>query len=188
VNLHIFAVTMHVNHHLSGLANAVQGHAGVSVRVQGKPGYGVQLEQEGAHHPEKITHHGVGGPGIEQFAQAVAHVKRTAAVLFNQVPNPAGKALKTAKRVNADGLNGGVLVINDRRVFAKTEINNLTTRTGGSINKRKDEAAIVVQVGNAPDYVVADSEVIKNLVQPGEAGGYPVFGLERLVTTHCRIR
>ena len=65
MNLHIVAVAVYINQHLGGLANPVQGHPGVSVRVQGEPGDGIQFEQEGTHYPEKIAHHGVGGPGIE---------------------------------------------------------------------------------------------------------------------------
>ena len=65
MNLHILAVAVHIDHHLGGLANPVQGHPGVSVRVQGEPGDSIQLEQEWTHHPEKVAHHGIGGPGIE---------------------------------------------------------------------------------------------------------------------------
>ena len=38
-------------------------------------------------HPEEITHHGVGGPGIEQLAQAVTDIERAATVLLDQVPD-----------------------------------------------------------------------------------------------------
>ena len=181
------AMAANVQHYLGGLADSVQGHPGVALRVQRKPGHGIQLEQERTYHPEEITHHGVGGPGIEQLAQAVTDIERAATVLLDQVPDPAGEAFKTAKGVDFDRADGRV-VFNDRRMVAKPEVKNLPAGIGGGINEGKDETAIVIKVGNPPDNVIADSEVIQNLVQSGQTGRYPVFGLARFFAVHGRIR
>src|SRR5690554_932737 len=124
LHLHIVVVTVYVQKHLGGLADAVQRHARVTVRVQGKPGDRVQFKQKRADNPKEIAHHGIGCPGVKQFAEAVADVKRASAMLFNQAPNPAGEAFETAQSVYFDGAYSG-MVFDDRRMVAKTKVENL---------------------------------------------------------------
>src|SRR5690606_5373240 len=173
MNLHIVTLPAGIQHHLRGLANAVQGHPGVAGRVKSKPGHGVEFEQKRAHHPEEVTDHSVSGPGVEQFAQAVADIECTTTMLFDQMPDTAGKAFEAAEGIDCDGSNRGVLLDNGR-VFAEAKVDYLPAGFSGSIHKRKDEAAIIIEVGYPPDNVIADSKAIKNLVQSGQPGGNPV--------------
>jgi hypothetical protein len=108
-------------------------------------------------------------------------------MLLDQMPDPAGKAFKTAQRVDLDGVNGGMLSDNGR-VFAKAKVDDLPTGIGGGLQKRPHEAAIIFEVWDAPEHVVTDPKPIQNLVQPAQPGGDPVFRLERFLITHGRIR
>ena len=108
-------------------------------------------------------------------------------MLFDQVPDPAGKTLETAEGINGDGADRRVLV-NDRRMLAEAEIDDLPAGVGGSIQKGKNESAVIVQIGDPPDNIVADSQAIQHLIQTGQSGGHPVCGLLRLLVRHGVIR
>jgi len=164
VNLNLVTVPVDVDHHLGGFPDPVQGHPGVLLRMQGKQGHCVQLEQKGADHPEEVADHGVGGPGVEQVAQAVADVEGAAAMLLDQAPDLAGEGFETTSGIDGDGQN--VMVIGDQgRMLAKAEIDDPPPGAGGGSHKRPDKTAVIVQVPDPPDHVVTNTQTIKDLIQ-----------------------
>ena len=108
-------------------------------------------------------------------------------MLFDQVPDPAGKTFEAAEGINGDGAHRGVPV-NDRGMLAEAEVDDLPAGVGGSVQEGKNESAVVVQIGDPPDNVVADSQAIQHLIQTGQPGGHPVCGLVRLLAGHGSIR
>src|SRR5690606_36842722 len=108
-------------------------------------------------------------------------------MLFYQVPDAAGKTFEAAEGVDGDGAHRRVLV-NDRRMLAEAEIDDLPAGVGGSIQKGQNESAVVVLIGDPPDHLVADSQAIQHLIQTGQPGGNPVCGLVRLLAGHGSIR
>jgi hypothetical protein len=104
-------------------------------------------------------------------------------MLLDQMPDPAGKALEAPERVDVDGSNCGML-FDDGRVLAKAQINDLSSGIGGGVQEGQYEPAIIVKVRDPPDHVIADSQTIENLIQPGQAGGDPVGRVERFFAAH----
>src|SRR5690554_7144457 len=108
-------------------------------------------------------------------------------MLFDQVPDSAGKAFKATEGVDGDGSNRRV-VPDNRGMVTKAKVDNLPAGVRSGVYEGENKSAIVVQVGNPPDHVIADSKAIQNLIQPTQAGGNPVIRLERFVADHGRIR
>src|SRR5690554_4651173 len=173
LNLYIVLQAVHIHHYLGCLPDAIQRCAGVPVRVKSKPGDRIQFKEEGANHPEKIAYHGVGGPGVEQITQAVAHIECAAPMFFYQAPYSTGESFKAIQSIDVFGVDVGVCG-HQRRMLDKTQINDTAPGGRRRLNKWSNESAIVVQIVDSPDHIIANSQAVKNVIQPREAGGNPV--------------
>src|SRR5690554_95817 len=94
-------------------------------------------------------------------------------MFFNQAPYSTGERFKAIQSIDVFGVDVGVCG-HQRRVLAKTQINDAAPGGRRRLDKWSNKPAIVVQVVDSPDHIIANSQAIKNVIQPREAGGNPV--------------
>ena len=158
-----------IDQNLRGLADACHGGVAVAAREQAEIGNRVEPIKVGTDDLEEIADHQVGGPGREQIGETVEDVEGAASVVRDQAVDVAGEGLEAAQGVDRDDLDARS-GRDQGRMSAEAQIDDGAIACDGLRDKGLDEAAVVLDVVDAPDDVVADAQAVEDAIESGESG------------------
>ena len=139
----------------------------------------IENEQEGAGHPEKVAHHQVGRPGGLEFGQAVEHIKRVSALLLDIVVDGDRERFEFMGQRDFDRFDSGA-VLQQRLMVGEPEIDEVPFVLDRLPDIGLHEQPELVEIGNTPYDIVAQTDVVQRKVHFGDAAFDPVKCCHRL--------
>ncbi len=152
-----------VNQHLGRFPNTLNGPLGVMLPDQGEVGHCVEVIEIGASNPEEVTDHMIGRPGGQKLRERVEDVERPGALIGDHLVDLGGKGFEPLARIEFVGFEMRRR-LKQRRVVTKAHVNNFFLRNQGLVNERADQVAVILYRIDLQHDIVADPEVIKNLI------------------------
>ena len=148
---------------------------------QPEVGDGVEFEQVGAGDLEEVPDGQIAAPGVEQRGQRVENVERAEPDLGDDLVHRAGEVLETQGRVQSVHLDA-VEIVQQGAMLAEAQVDQSAALGSGPFGERLDELAVLGQVVDLPDHVVAEPQAVEDAVEAGDARAGPVVALHGLQT------
>ena len=164
----VFRVGIDVKEQLGRVQDLVDRVDGMLSPDDREERHRIQDEQEGAGHPEKVAHHQVGRPGGLEFGQAVEHIERVSALLFDVVVDGDRELLKFVSQRDFDRFDSGA-VLQQRLMVGETEIDEVPLVLDRLPDIGLHEQPELVEIGNTPYDIVAQTDVVQREVHFGDA-------------------
>ncbi len=146
---------------------------------------GVQLEQIGTGHREKIPHHEIGRPGFLQLRQGIEHIKGLQPGLRDHPMHLRGERLEPGRRVQRDH-HHAVRFGQDGGMSRKPEIIQLASVGHRLRREPSGHMHIFLEAVGMPHHIVAEPQIVNHLVVRRNAGA-AAFPVHKVLSTGSNI-